>query len=68
MFMYVILGPDDKIQFSMQLSLVCEATWVQHPSHLDLMNMARSFTIKVDTQGLAPGPHYTEVGAFLSRV
>lgn len=45
----------------MRLSLVCDAPWVEHPTHFDLMNMERSFSIKVNPKGLAEGEHFTEV-------
>lgn len=45
----------------MRFSLVCDASWVECPGHLDLMNMGRNFTIRVDGRGLAQGAHYSEV-------
>lgn len=47
-----------KIQFNIRLSLACNASWVQVPKHLDLMLMARGFSVKVDPTGLAVGVHY----------
>lgn len=51
----------EKITLNLRLSLVCDATWVSAPSHLQLMNMQRMFTVKVDPTGLPTGAHYTEV-------
>ena len=53
-----------KIVFNLQLALTCSASWVQIPKHLDLMFMARGFSIKVDPSALPPGVHYTSVKAF----
>lgn len=55
---------DAKLQFNMKLALVCKASYVSHPSHLDLANMARTFSIKIDTGGLAHGVHNTSIEAF----
>ena len=55
------VAEQEKINFSQRFSMVCDASWVQHPSHFNLSNMGRSFTIKVDGRGLPDGPHYTEV-------
>jgi len=52
---------DDKISFCMQLSFTCDASYVQHPTYLELMNTARAVSIKVDPKGLPEGVHYTEV-------
>ncbi len=49
---------NSKIKFNLQLSLACNASWVQVPKHFDLMYMARGFAVKVDPTGLAPGVHF----------
>ncbi|XP_046339901.1 tripeptidyl-peptidase 2-like [Haliotis rufescens] len=51
----------EKIEFNIQFSLVCEASWVQCPAHLELMNVSRTFSVKVDPRGLPEGDHFTEV-------
>lgn len=43
----------------MSLVLVCSASWVQHPTHLEVMNLARAISIRVDPTGLFPGVHNT---------
>ncbi|GLH08749.1 Tripeptidyl-peptidase 2 [Gryllus bimaculatus] len=53
-----------KIDFGMKLVLSCNESWVQYPSHLDLMNMARIFTVRVDPTGLPHGVHFTSIKAF----
>lgn len=55
---------EDKIRFNMQLCMTCDASWVDIPSHLELMNTSRSFGVQVDPRGLPHGAHYTEVKAF----
>ena len=51
----------EKISFNMRFCMTCDADWVTHPQHLELMNVSRSFSVKVDTSGLSEGVHYTEV-------
>lgn len=53
-----------KIGFNLKLALVCDAGYVSHPQHLDLSNMARVFSVKVDTQDLEHGFHATCIAAF----
>ncbi|XP_070539380.1 tripeptidyl-peptidase 2-like isoform X2 [Ptychodera flava] len=53
--------PREKIAFNLHLCLVSDATWLTVPNHLELMNSARSFSVKVDPAGLNEGAHYTEV-------
>jgi tripeptidyl-peptidase-2 len=54
----------EKIAFTTRIALSCNASWVRCPTHLELMNMQRQFTVRVDPGGLAPGVHFTEVTAF----
>ncbi|XP_022098727.1 tripeptidyl-peptidase 2-like isoform X1 [Acanthaster planci] len=58
------IGAQEKISFTMQTTLVCEASWVSNPSHLALMNASRAVSIRVDPRGLSEGVHYTEVQCF----
>ncbi|XP_006813380.1 tripeptidyl-peptidase 2-like, partial [Saccoglossus kowalevskii] len=53
--------PREKIAFNMHASLSSNVSWVSVPTHLELMNSARSFSVKVDSSGLTEGSHYTEV-------
>ncbi|KAK3095930.1 hypothetical protein FSP39_020998 [Pinctada imbricata] len=54
----------EKIAFNMRFCMTCDAAWVKHPEHLELMNVARAFNVKVETSGLSEGVHYTEICAF----
>lgn len=56
---------EDKIRFNMQLCMTCDASWVDIPSHLELMNTSRSFGVQVDPRGLPHGAHYTEASFIL---
>jgi len=47
----------DTQEFNMKLAFSCSASWVSHPTHLDLMYTGRFFLIHVDPTGLAPGAH-----------
>ncbi|XP_060602891.1 tripeptidyl-peptidase 2-like [Ruditapes philippinarum] len=59
-----ITEKEEKISFCMHFNLICDASYVQCPSHLELFNTTRSVSIKVDPSGLPEGVHYTEVCAF----
>ncbi|XP_076685935.1 tripeptidyl-peptidase 2-like isoform X2 [Andrena cerasifolii] len=56
--------PARKIAFNLKLTLVCDASWVQFPTHLDLMHMARAFAIRIDASNLPEGVHATSVRAY----
>ncbi|KAF9420359.1 hypothetical protein HW555_003420 [Spodoptera exigua] len=53
-----------QIAFGMRLALTCDAAWVSCPQYLDMMNAARPWTVRVDTTGLKPGPHFTSILAY----
>lgn len=55
---------EEKINFCMQFSLTCDAPWVQHPAHLELMNLERLISVQVDQRGLPEGVHFTELKGF----
>ena len=50
-----------KIEFKKSLVLTCGESWVSLPSHIELMNGSRHFAVKLDTDSLSPGAHFTEV-------
>ena len=56
-FMFAI-DPEKKINFRMNLCLVSSEPWVQVPKYFDLANIERSFSVRVDPEGLPPGVHY----------
>ncbi|XP_075538908.1 tripeptidyl-peptidase II [Dermacentor variabilis] len=56
--------PLDKIGFELNLSLVCDATWVSTPALLNMTYTSRSISLRVDPCSLAPGSYYTAVKAF----
>ncbi|XP_034947596.1 tripeptidyl-peptidase 2 isoform X1 [Chelonus insularis] len=58
------VDPSRKINFNLRLSLVCEAPWVQYPSHFELMHMSRAFTVRVDAVKLSEGVHCTNIRAY----
>lgn len=49
----------NKIKFNLKLVLVCDADWVKAPEYLNLMNVVRSFPVKISPESLPPGVHYT---------
>lgn len=55
---------DEKINFSINLNLVCDASWVESPSHFHLSYTKRGFVIKVNPAGLTSGVHYTSLRAY----
>ncbi|KAI4503188.1 hypothetical protein M0802_001410 [Mischocyttarus mexicanus] len=58
------IDPSRKIDFNLKLTLVCDASWVKFPTHLDLMHMPRAFTISIDGSTLAEGVHATSIRAY----
>lgn len=53
-----------KINFNLKLTLTCNAPWVKIPTYLDMMNMARSFPIRIEPEALPPGAHFTRLVSF----
>jgi len=51
----------EKIAFSCRLALTCSSAWVDCPAYLELMNMQRQFTVKLNPIGLSAGVHFAEV-------
>ncbi|XP_024939416.1 tripeptidyl-peptidase 2 isoform X3 [Cephus cinctus] len=56
--------PSRKIDFNLRLSLVCDQTWVQFPTHLDLMHMPRAFAVRIEAANLPEGVHTTCIRAY----
>lgn len=53
-----------KISFGLHISLVTRDNFIQAPKYLELQNQVRSFSIKIDPQGLQPGVYYTSVDGY----
>lgn len=53
-----------QIAFGMRLALATSADWVSAPQHLDMMNAPRSVAVRVRTDSLPPGPHFTSINAY----
>nr|CAB3267194.1 tripeptidyl-peptidase 2 [Phallusia mammillata] len=60
-------SPEEKIEFSCHMAICSDQPWVVCPTHLEMMNMARAFVVKVDPRGLSPGVHYAQVQAFNTK-
>jgi len=56
---FCLVDPSRKIDFNLKLTLVCDASWVQFPTHLDLMHMPRAFAIRIEASNLPEGVHAT---------
>lgn len=50
-----------KLSLHLRLALKCDQPWVQLPTHLLLLSEARTFAVRVDPRGLAPGVHLAEI-------
>uniref|UniRef100_A0A2A4JXG6 Uncharacterized protein n=1 Tax=Heliothis virescens TaxID=7102 RepID=A0A2A4JXG6_HELVI len=53
-----------QIAFGVRLALSCDDAWLSAAKHLDMMNASRPITVRVDTTGLPPGPHFTSIKAY----
>jgi tripeptidyl-peptidase-2 len=53
----LLADASQKIGFGVKLALVCSEPWVECPSYLDLMNIVRMFTVRIDPTGLPTGVH-----------
>ncbi|XP_050669652.1 tripeptidyl-peptidase 2 [Leptidea sinapis] len=53
-----------QIEFSVRVALGVAAEWVSVPAHLDVPNVARVFTVRVNTAALPPGPHFASINAY----
>ncbi|GIY14821.1 tripeptidyl-peptidase 2 [Caerostris extrusa] len=58
---------ENKINFEMNLKLVCDAQWVFVPSNLCLLYAPRTFSIRVDPCALPVGEHFTWIKAYDSN-
>ncbi|XP_023235229.1 tripeptidyl-peptidase 2-like [Centruroides sculpturatus] len=56
--------PKKKINFQLNLKLICDASWIHCSSHLNLNYTSRTFAVEVDPVGLPNGAHYTSIRAF----
>uniref|UniRef100_H2Z491 Uncharacterized protein n=1 Tax=Ciona savignyi TaxID=51511 RepID=H2Z491_CIOSA len=57
-------GPEEKIDFRCHMALCSSQPWVVCPTHFELMNMARSFSIKIDPRALPSGSHFAQIQGF----
>lgn len=55
---------EEKINFSINLNMVCESSWIDSPSHFHLSYTKRAFVIKVNPSGLPTGVHYSSIRAY----
>ncbi|KAG6441933.1 hypothetical protein O3G_MSEX002060 [Manduca sexta] len=53
-----------QIAFGVRLALSGGAAWAGAPAHLDMMNAARPFSVRLDTRQLPPGAHFTSINAY----
>lgn len=50
-----------KVGFQLKVALVCDAAWVDAPSHMILMHGGRTFSLVVHGETLPAGLHFTEL-------
>ncbi|KAJ8670647.1 hypothetical protein QAD02_001906 [Eretmocerus hayati] len=58
------VDPARKIGFNVRLAMICEASWVHCPTHLDLMHMPRAFAVRIDATSLSEGVHSSSILAY----
>jgi len=58
----LIVDPVRKIEFRMNLVLLSDVPWVSVPKYFDLAYAQRSFSVKVDPEGLPVGVHFAKYG------
>lgn len=56
-----------KINLNIHARLVCEASYVKLPTHLELMNTGRGFYVQIDPTALETGCYLTEIKAYDSK-
>lgn len=60
----VDIDPQTKINFGLHLALICKGEFVQCPAFLDLQNLGRTISVKIDPSGLTSGIHFTSIEAY----
>lgn len=61
---FFVQDANRKINFGMRLTLISDATWVSCASYLDLCNLSRAFTVRIDGSKLQPGVYNSTIKAY----